>query len=470
VNLREAFEQGRRFVLRELWSLELTRMSRWRKLGFRSLRTVSLAVHGFMVDKCATRAAALTLVFLFSLAPTLAVGFSVAKGFEAQQRIRENLPHWLGLIMGDNEFANSVHTVLAKVLDYVDQTSVSALGTLGMAILLYTAYQLLSSIEGTMNAIWGIRRQRPLVRKFVDYAAVVFVLPIMLIITAAVTASLRIEALVDWLRSYDALALNAVARVLSYRHVAKVLGTFTAFTFATVGFWFLYFFFPNTKVRFTSALIGAATASVLVQILQWVFLEMQVGVSRLGAVYGTFAAVPIFLLWLHFFWIVVLFGAELSYAHANQRDLEYGGISFAASPAYEEQLAVGAMALVGRAFARGEQSPTCEALARALGAPVRVMRDVLQKLIKGRLLVELQGDVPRLHPALPVERITVGRIVEAVRESGDRSEETAKVLERLGVRELLARRSQAAAEIDAVSLREIIAPDHPPAPPGVREA
>jgi len=461
MSLRATVENVRRFVLRELWSLELTHLSRWRKVGYSTLRTVSLAIHGFMVDRCTTRAADLTLVFLFSLAPTLAVGFSVAKGFDAQERIRENLPAWLGIVMGENEFATSVRTILTSVLDYVDKTRVSALGALGVVILLLTAYRLLYSIEGTMNAIWGIRRQRPILRKVVDYAAVIFVLPIMLMVTAAVTASLQIQAIVGWLRSYDVLVLNAAARLLSYRHVGKIIGTFAAIFFATIGFWFLYFFFPNTKVRFRSALIGAAVAAVLVQILQYAFVELQVGVSKLGAVYGTFAAVPIFLLWLNCFWIVVLFGAELSYAHANQHDLEFGGISFAASPAYEETLAVAAMALTGRAFAGGEPAPTCESLARVLGAPVRVMRAVIEKLVRAHLLVELHDEPPRFHPATSIERITLGRIIAAIRESGDHSETTDRVLEALGLRDLLERRRHAAEEVDSLDLSQIMAQCRP---------
>jgi len=433
MDVRTAFEKSKQFILRELWGSELSSLTGLRKTFFHCMRALSLAVHGFVVDKCALRAAALTLVFTFSLAPALAVGFAVAKGFRAQQRIKPVLYRQIGLIDADgNETAagGEIKEVFDKILEYVEQTNVEALGVIGMLIMFYAAYKVLSSVEKTMNQIWGIRRKRKLLRRLVDYMAVMIVSPLMLIVTALLTASLQSQAI-----------LSQVQQAMP-EFLARFLGGLVGLCLAVLALSFLYFFFPNTRVRPVSALVGGIAAAVLLQLLQYLYLRLQMGVARYNAIYGTFAAIPIFLLWLYFSWLVVLFGAELSYAHANQRSLEFGGLTFSPSPAYLEQLSLGVMALVARSFLKGDAPPTCDQMAVRLAAPMRVMRSVTARLTAARLLSELQGDVPTFHPAAPLEQITVGSVFGVVHNHGDESPRTMKALERLGLADVLHRQER----------------------------
>jgi len=459
MQLRVAYERAKQFILRDLWSLELADMGRWRKTAVRWLRTLSLAAHGFVVDKCPLRAAALSLVFLFSLAPTLAVGFSVAKGFGAQQMIKEKLPEWVSLAMQsteDNAAAKGVEKTLTGILNYVDQTNVRALGGLGVLIALYAAYKLLSAIEKTMNDIWGVRRRRHPMRKIVDYAAVLFVFPILLILAVLVVASFRIESVASGFQSSGNPLLRLVGAILGSGFVTLSVGKLLPLIIAAAAFWFLYFFFPNTRVPPFSAFVGGVAAAIMLAVLQWLFVMLQVGVSRASAVYGTFAALPIFILWMHFSWLVVLFGAELCYAHANKKDLLFGGISFAPSAAYEEQLALGVMTLVARAFTDGRPPLTCEFMSHRLGAPVRVTRRIITTLIRAGLLSELQGDTPAFQPAVPVERITFGRVTDAVRSAGDHSRQTVEFLDRLGVNAALKQRDASQTAIADTPLLDLV--------------
>ena len=446
MQFREMYERAMQFILRDLWSLELAGRGRWSRIGVRWLRTLSLAMHGFRADKCALRAAALTLVFLFSLAPTLAVGFSVAKGFGAQQMIKEKVPEWFRALAqgedGNSDFAG-IEKILVDTLDYVDRTNVGALGVVGVLIALYAAFKLLSAVEKTMNEIWGVRRQRNPVRKVVDYAAVMFVFPLILMCTIFLMASLRMEQL---------------AGFLGHPIATKILGGVIALALVSLAFWFLYAFFPNTRVPALSGLAGGIAAALLLGILQWIVIRAQVGVSRASAVYGTFAALPIFILWMHFSWLVVLFGAELSYAHANKKDLLFGGISFAPSAAYEEQLALGVMTVSAQAFSADREARTCEGMANELGAPVRVTRHIIGLLMRAGLLSELQGDVPAFQPALPVSHITFRRVVDAVRNAGDSSKQTCEVLDRLGVSVAIRQRDQLSAAVADMPLLELTAP------------
>jgi len=445
-----AWERVRRFILRELWGLEAAGLPRARKLGVQAMRTLTLAVHGYLGDKCPLRAGGLTLVFVFSLAPALAVGFSVAKGFGVQERIAPAIYAQLGLIDEQGnpvQEAARLRELLDEFMKNVQETRFEALGIIGTALMLFAAYKILSAIDKTMNHIWGIRQKRKLLRRIVDYLAVVVVSPMMLMVTAVVTAFVRSGAALEY------IGLG------SHPLPAKMLGAFVSFLLAGIGFWFLYFFFPNTRVRFTSAATGAAVAAILWLALQSLLMGVQIGVRKYNAIYGAFAAFPIFVLWLNLAWQAILFGAELSYAHANHRDIEFGGLTFSPSPAYREHLALGAMTLAARAFTDEKEPLACEEMARRLAAPVRLMRELLTQLVTVGLLAELQGDRPRFQPAAPLDQINVGRVLDAVRRQGDESPQTLKRLKLLGVGSVLDRQEEVTRAYRNTTLLELARSD-----------
>ena len=204
-------------------------------------------------------------------------------------------------------------------------------------------------------------------------------------------------------------------------------------------------------------------AAVLWQVLQSAHLALQIGVQKYSAIYVTFAAFPIFVLWLYMSWQVTLFGAELSYAHANQRDLEYGGLAFAPSPAYREQLALGAMTIAARAFLQEKPAPTVETMARRLAAPGRVMRDVVEQLVQTHLLVELMEDQACYQPGAPLDRITVERLIGSIREAGDSSPRTSKALALLGLGKLLNEASRATEPLRTLTLLDLARAGEKPA-------
>jgi len=309
--------------------------------------------------------------------------------------------------------------------------------------MLYAAYKVLYSVEGAMNHIWSVRKRRRVLRQIVDYAAVMVVSPLMLILTALLTASLQSQRFVQAMQ-------NAMPGFMP-----QLVGVFLGLALAIIALTFLYFFFPNTRVRFYSALVGAVVAAALLQILQYACMRLQVGVARYGNIYGGFAAIPIFLLWLYFSWLVVLLGAEISYAHANQRDLEYGGLIFKPSPAYRSQLALGTMTLAAQAFLRGEPPVSSERMAARLAAPMRVLRKVVARLVEVRLLAEVGGEDGGFHPALPPHRITVGDVLAAIEEEGDASDQTSQALGKLGVGEVFRRQEKAENRIRHMTLSEL---------------
>jgi membrane protein len=496
MSIKNLYEKGMSFLLKDLWRMDLAEMTRWPKLGLRMLRVISLAFHGFLADRCGLRAAKLTLVFLLSLPPTLAVTFSIAKGFGAQEQLKGML---LGMTEVDkdqtpatvspskkiekaepdaevadatpaepppsgevaepdgkkpDDIKESLQVLLLPVLDYVEKANVATLGFVGLGLLLATSYGLLGTIEKTMNDIWGVRHQRSPVRKLVDYAAVLFVSPILLIVGATVTTSIRVGKIIS--TDGEGIVSEWFSAFLASPGVTTILGFLVPMAFVIIAFYFLYAFFPNTRVPFKAALAGALATALMLYALIEFFMWMQVGAARAGAIYGTFAAIPILLVMFNCCWLAILFGAELSYAYANQKDIQFGGLSFHPSPAFLQQLAVGVMAQSGNAFQHQRDPLSCAEMALAMGAPVRVMRDVVENLIQANLLVEIHGDVPRFQPARPLDGITLGQILATMRDAGDHSPRTEATLEQLGILRRLKEESAAEVAARGVTLLEMV--------------
>jgi DNA-binding IscR family transcriptional regulator len=184
---------------------------------------------------------------------------------------------------------------------------------------------------------------------------------------------------------------------------------------------------------------------------------LQVGVAGYNAVYGTFAAAPIFLLLLNFSWLVILFGAELSYAHAMHPELEYAGLRFTPSAAYRERVALGVMALAAKAFLEEREPPSSLDFSRELAAPVQVVRAVVTAMLNARLLQETTGgELPRYSPAAPLDQITMERILRASNEQGEEHAGSQAAFERLGVAGALQAREAAEEKFRKTTILDLV--------------
>jgi membrane protein len=431
MDVQKLYEQSRDYLFRSQWETDLSEVPAERRRGRRWLRIITLAAAKFYTDRCLTQAATLTLVVLFSLAPTLAVGFAMAKGFGVQSKVRTVIYQQLQLddTVG-NPAAAQIRTMIDPILDYVDQTHVQALGIVAFLIMVYTAWRVLLEIELSLNTVWLVEKQRPFVRQIVDYLAVIVVMPIMLTVAVLLSAFLEASSIKD-----------VLTHLLPW-WAAKALIRLATFVAAGIGLWFLYFSFPNTRVPFRAALAGAVVGSIFWIIVQWVFVKLQIGVVNYNRIYGTFAAVPIFLLWLQFSWWVILFGAEVSYAYARHRDYEYGGIGFRPELELREELALGAAAVVARAYIREHPAPGYEEIARELHAPVVTIREIMHDLVAGKVVVHVQGPKAHFLPAAPPDRITLLRVIKAAHGQGVRQAPAAVPLEALGIPAALRARRQ----------------------------
>jgi len=281
------------FIKVEIWRIRLKDLSRRKSFLIKQLRVILLALRGFNEDKCQLRASALTYYSLLSIVPVLAMGFGIAKGFGFDKLLEAQL---LGSFAGQEAI---IEQVIGFARSLLDNTRGGVVAGAGVAILFWTVIKVLGNIERSFNDIWGIKQARKFGRKFSDYLSVMLICPILIIVSSSITVFITTQV---QLITEKMLLLGAISPLISF--ILKLL----PYSMIWILFTFIYIFMPNTKVSFKSGLLAGILAGSIYEIIQWVYITFQVGVVKYNAIYGSFAALPMFLVWLQLSWLIVLFG------------------------------------------------------------------------------------------------------------------------------------------------------------------
>jgi len=385
------------FFTQELWSIELESLSKIKSFLHRQARILYLLAKSLVEDKCLLRASALTYTTLLSLVPVLAVVFSIAKGFGVQNKLETLLLE---------KFAMANREVIQNIIQYVNNTDFSTLGALGLIFLIFIAIRMLVNIEQSFNDMWGVKKGRPLFQKLTEYLSVLVISPLLIAAAIGSTASLQSTLLYE--RLFGSVALHRI-----FLKMFPFITIWIAFTF-------IYFFVPNIKVRFKSALIGGIVGGTLWQIVQWWFIHFQMSFSRYNAIYGSFAQIPIFLIWLHLFWVILLLGGEISYAHQNisvfTREIRIS------SPSQISIQLIGLkmMLTVTRNFYHKDKSWNVGELSKEWQVPAKVINQVASILNKEGLLAEIYKERERYYlPAISPDDIKITQVLSILQNHGD---------------------------------------------------
>ncbi len=394
------------FVKTDIWRMRLKDYSRSKSLLIRFIRIIVLALRGFDENKCKFRASALTLFTLLSIVPVLAVMFGIAKGFGLQERVAAQV---LERMKGQEEVANRIITFANALLD---KASGGLVAGVGIAILLWTIIGLLSNIEGSFNHIWGVVKPRTFGRKFSDYLAMMLVCPILLATAASATAfaSGQIHLLVDKIPLLQKLGplFWLILKLLPYCAI-------------WIAFTFIFAFMPNTKVKLKSALIAGIVAGTIFQFAQWAYLNFQFLIARKYTVYGSFAALPLFLIWLQISWLIVLFGAEVSFAHQNVETYEFEPDCMSVSGAFKTKLSLLITQQLVQRFCDGARPSDAAQISHELEIPIRLVRQILYELSESGVLSEItkgEGKELAYQPAIDIEKITVKFVIDRLEQQG----------------------------------------------------
>jgi membrane protein len=395
-----------KFIKYDVWRIQLRNLSKTRSFFVRYLRIILLTFRGIDEDKCLLRASALTFYSLLSVVPIVAMAFGIAKGFGfeklLEKQLIENFP-------GQRE-------ILEKIISFAYSLLASTRGGvvagIGVAILFWTVIKVLGNIEISFNDIWGIKKKRSLGRRFTDYLSIMLICPVVFILSSSITVFLTAQVtfitqtivLPGYLKEFLLFGLRALPYIMLW------------FVFS-----FIYIFIPNTKVNALSAILAGISAGTLYQFVQWAYINFQIGVSRFNAIYGSFAALPLFLVWLQLSWLILLLGAEIAFAHQNVHTYEFEPDCLKISYAFKKLISLGITNLLVKDFHEGKAPLTARQISNILDIPVRLTRQIIFELMECGLISEVREEdfkKTAYQPARDINFFTVKYVIDTIERHG----------------------------------------------------
>lgn len=410
-----------KFLRTDIWRIRMKNLPRPRYFLIKNLRVVLLALRGFDEDKCMFKASALTYYTLLSIVPVLAVAFGLAKGFGLDQNLENQIT---------NRFEGH-EEVMAQVIDFsnsiLENTRGGVVAGVGVAVLFWLVIKVLGNIEKSLNDVWGVKKSRTLWRKLGDYLAIMLICPMLLIVASSVTV---------FVAGYVRQATQSTELLGAIGPVIHILLGLLPYLVIWMLLTFVYVFLPNTRVNWKSALLAAIITGTAYQVVQWIYINFQIGVSSYNAIYGSFAALPLFLVWIQVSWLIFLFGAEISFAHQNVDTYEFEPDSLLASHSFKRLLALRIVNLLAKSFCRAEKPWNASRISHTLEIPIRLARQLLFELTESGILSETAKNNDRdisYQPAQCTQNLTVQYVIEALdrRGSDDIPVEQSGELERI---------------------------------------
>lgn len=403
---RNRLQGTKQFITGDIWRTRLDDEPPLRRFGLRMLRVLVLAVRGFNEDGGMLRAASLTFYTLLSIVPLAAMAFGIAKGFGFQKMLEEQLYQ---NFPGQEEVVGRV-VIFAQSLLETAQGGIIA--GIGLVLLFWTVIKVMGSIENSFNSIWRVKRPRSLARKLSDYLSIVLISPLLIILQSSATV---------FITTHVRQIAEEIALIGFFSPLIGLSFKLLPFVIAWILFTMVYLIMPNTRVLFSSALTAGIIAGTGYQLFQWLYITLQVGAARYNAIYGSFAALPLFLIWLQTSWTIVLFGAEISFAKQHASDHEFEAESAEASPGLRKLIALQVVRLVVHEFVQGAPPLSADRIAAELDRPARLTERVLGELVDSGILNEVQmegSERPVYVPSRDVDQFTLSFIIEALEARG----------------------------------------------------
>lgn len=389
-----------------IWNTRLSEISKRRGFVIVNLRTIVLAARGFTQNNVQMRAASLTLYTLLSVIPMAAIAFAVAKGFGLDADLEREI---IQEFASQQELLNQVLSIARGALL---ETKGGYLAGVGVVILFWSVMNLLDEIESSFNHTWQVRQSRPWIRKFTDYLAIMLIAPVAIILSSSITVFISTQ-LTEFMQT--APILEHFKPLITF--LVKLAPYFIMWLVLTIA----YLALPNTKVNFGPALVAGIVAGTLVQITQWLYVDLQWGISRLSAIYGSFAAIPLFIIWIQTTWLIVLLGAEISFAKQNVSRYEYESDAMKISSFHRKVFTIMILNSVVKNFKNGNPPRGAEALASDLKIPVRITSELLNDLKDAGLVSEILSEKDKrrtYQPAMDINMLTVGFVLNRLENMG----------------------------------------------------
>lgn len=397
-------------------------------LKVRIIKTTNLTVQAFANRDLQIKSMAITYQTVFAMVPALALLLAISRGFGFQEIVQTELYKYFP------SQSKAISAALSFVDSYLAEASSGIFVGVGIIVLLWTLISLLSNIEDTFNSIWDLKIGRNIIEKVKDYIAIFLLIPILMILSSGISIFMTTTI-------QDALPLKFLSPVVNC--VLELMPTVLSWAAFTLCFWLI----PNTKVLLKYAAISGLLCSLAFGLLQLLFLTGQIYVSKYNAIYGSFAFLPLLLIWLQLSWLLLLSGCGLTYALQNIFSYNFFGNVSSISLNYYKKVLLVVTAVIYRRFHAGLPAPTRNSLSLDYGLPIRMVSSIIDWLQKAGLIQKNENiggkSEPELIPITDTDKITIKDVLEKVETTGMKD----------FIPEFKATYSEALRQIDAIDSR-----------------
>lgn len=364
------------------------------------LRYLYAMLRDFFSGQLTMRAMSLVYTTLLSVVPLLAFSFAILKGFGIFNQLEPYLSALLAPLGEQGEMITN------QILELVDNVRGSVLGGVGLAIFLYTAISTVQKVEESFNFVWCVAKPRNFARRFTEYMIVLAVGPLVMVTALGVLTSIQSATVVQFILNNKALG-----------PVFVVAGKLVPYVLISGVFTFLYLFMPNTKVNFSSALVGGIAGGFMWATVGAIFATFVLYASRTAQIYAGFAVAISALIWLYLNWLILLIGAQLSFYHQRPAFLRNGRREPRLSNAMRERLALNVMYHVGMAFRDPNVSIDASQISERIKIPSLALTGIIAALEKSGLITSTENEF--LLPGREMSRIPLTEILAVVRAKGE---------------------------------------------------
>ncbi len=400
--IKDFFVRTYNFIRHDIWRITGYELSRSRLLLYNIIKTLILAIRGFVSDNLNVRASALTYSILFAIVPIIALFISIAKGFGLEGMIEESLKDTYVDKM------NMTPMIMNFVERYLETTHGGIFIGIGVVILLWSVVNFFMQVENAFNDVWQVKKSRSIIRQFTMYFSTILLIPILIGVSSGL--SIYISSTLSSTFLYN--IISPLVRVL-----VKLSPVFINWIVFVV----MYMAIPNTRVKFVNALIAGVITGTAFQLFQMLYISGQINLSRYNAIYGGFAAIPLLLLWIRISCLIILFGAELSYASQNLHNFDYETDTKTISIRYRNFLLLFLSYVVVKQFEQDKPPLTSEEIAKRYNLPIRLVNQLLGRLVDSGVLIEVFNQANKsksYQPALDINKLTVGILFDKVETHG----------------------------------------------------
>lgn len=386
------------FLTVGIWQIRQKNLTGFKAVYIKLLRIILVTIREYKKDQCQLRASALTFYTVFSIVPVFALLFGIAKGFNIDNRLEK---HLIANLEGQE-------TALRSIIDFarnlLDNTKGGLVAGIGVLIIFWTVIKVMGTIEQSFNDIWAQPKSRTFLKKISDFISLLVLMPILFLMSVSITIFIQQHDMDLWMGFGFIVPI-----LLKLLPIAILCGAFT----------FIYVFLPNKNIPIKSGIFGGIFGGIAFYFTQLGLVVFQIGVTKYNSIYGTFSALPLFFAFVQFSWLIVLLGAEVSYAHHIVDDLEFENECERLTFKEKNLFSLYVLHHIVCKFHKKEEAPDAIQITDELDIPTCCTSQILMHLQNAKLINSITSEedqTVRFQPAFDIHDMNIHRVTMLLEE------------------------------------------------------